>query len=69
MNFEQTDAQNDFAGLVRDIISGRGSYEGSDRFDTELWHELGKAGVLSAALPETLGGAGLGFGEQCSALV
>ncbi|MBV9449864.1 MAG: acyl-CoA/acyl-ACP dehydrogenase [Streptosporangiaceae bacterium] len=69
MNFEQTDEQNDFAGLVRNMISGHGHTEGSDRFDTELWHELGKAGVLSAALPESLGGAGLGFGEQCAALV
>ncbi|HEX6524631.1 MAG TPA: acyl-CoA dehydrogenase family protein [Streptosporangiaceae bacterium] len=69
MNFEQTDAQNDFAGLVRDIISGRGPAEGTACFDTELWHELGKAGVLSAALPESLGGAGLGLLEQCSALI
>jgi 3-oxocholest-4-en-26-oyl-CoA dehydrogenase beta subunit len=38
-------------------------------FDRELWRELGKAGVLAAALPESLGGDGLGLLEQCSVLV
>jgi alkylation response protein AidB-like acyl-CoA dehydrogenase len=69
MNFDTTDAMNDIAGLVRDIISGRGPAEGTDCFDTGLWHELGKAGVLSVALPETLGGAGQGLLEQCAVLI
>jgi alkylation response protein AidB-like acyl-CoA dehydrogenase len=35
----------------------------SDRFDTKLWAELAAAGLLGIALPESVGGAGLGFVE------
>ena len=33
---------------------------GGDRFDPALWADLASAGILAAALPESLGGAGLG---------
>jgi alkylation response protein AidB-like acyl-CoA dehydrogenase len=65
MNFENSISHNDLAGLVRDILSGREA----GGFDNTLWHELGKAGVLSAALPESLGGDGLGLLEQCAVLI
>jgi len=39
------------------------------RFDPALWADLADAGVLAAALPEALGGAGLGLLEQCSVLI
>jgi alkylation response protein AidB-like acyl-CoA dehydrogenase len=32
-----------------------------DRIDRKLWAELGSAGLLGVALPESCGGAGLGF--------
>src|SRR5581483_7550510 len=35
----------------------------------ELWAALADAGVVSAALPESIGGGGLDFLEQCSVLV
>ncbi|MGD0881577.1 MAG: acyl-CoA dehydrogenase family protein [Acidimicrobiales bacterium] len=35
----------------------------SDRFDRKLWSELAAAGLLGIALPEGVGGAGLGFLE------
>ncbi|HVC67150.1 MAG TPA: acyl-CoA dehydrogenase family protein [Acidimicrobiales bacterium] len=35
----------------------------SDRFDRKLWSELAAAGLLGIALPEDVGGAGLGFLE------
>ena len=35
----------------------------SDRFDRKLWAELAAAGLLGIALPESVGGAGLGFLE------
>ncbi len=35
----------------------------SDRFDAKLWSELASAGLLGIALPEDVGGAGLGFLE------
>ncbi len=34
-----------------------------DRFDRKLWGELAAAGLLGIALPEDVGGAGLGFVE------
>lgn len=34
-----------------------------DRFDRKLWDELASAGLLGIALPESVGGAGLGFVE------
>ena len=34
-----------------------------DRFDAKLWSELAAAGLLGIALPESVGGAGLGFVE------
>ena len=40
-----------------------------DRFDRALWTDLARAGVLSAALPESVGGSGLGLLEQCGVLV
>jgi acyl-CoA dehydrogenase len=40
-----------------------------DRFDRALWTDLAKAGVLSAALPGSVGGSGLGLLEQCGVLV
>jgi acyl-CoA dehydrogenase len=76
MDFTLTPAQNDLGGLSRQILTDRVTQErlreieaGQTRFDGALWSELAKAGVLSAALPETVGGAGLGLLEQCSALV
>jgi 3-oxocholest-4-en-26-oyl-CoA dehydrogenase beta subunit len=76
MDFTRTSAQDDLGGLCRQILtdlvtperlrdierSGTGS-------DAALWSELAKAGVLSAALPEAAGGAGLGLLEQCSVLI
>src|SRR5271155_2595556 len=35
----------------------------NDRFDRKLWSELAGAGRLGLALPEDVGGAGLGFVE------
>ena len=40
-----------------------------DRFDRELWRELSEAGLLSLAVPEAYGGAGLGLTELCRVLV
>ncbi len=36
-----------------------------DRVDRKLWGELASAGLLGLALPEAVGGAGLGFVETC----
>jgi 3-oxocholest-4-en-26-oyl-CoA dehydrogenase beta subunit len=76
MDFNQTAAQDELGALARQILTDRVTAErlreieaGRNRFDPLLWSELAKAGVLSAALPEAAGGAGLGLLEQCSVLL
>jgi 3-oxocholest-4-en-26-oyl-CoA dehydrogenase beta subunit len=76
MDFELTETQNDLAGLTRRIFDDRvtqtrlreieaaGKY-----FDGDLWAALREAGVLGAALPEAVGGGGLGLLEHCSVLI
>ncbi|HEX4660152.1 MAG TPA: acyl-CoA dehydrogenase family protein [Streptosporangiaceae bacterium] len=75
MDFSRNETQRDLAALSRAILTDRatperlGEVEGrGDRFDPGLWADLAGAGVLAAALPESLGGAGLGLLEQCSVL-
>jgi acyl-CoA dehydrogenase len=75
MDFSYNENQRELAALSRAILADRTTPErlreveaGGDRFDPGLWADLAGAGVLAAALPEPLGGAGLGFLEQCSVL-
>ena len=76
MDFTLTQAQGELGALTRQILTDlaspdrlRAVEEGEPRFDADLWTELAKAGILSAALPESAGGAGLGLLEQCSVLI
>jgi alkylation response protein AidB-like acyl-CoA dehydrogenase len=72
MDFETSVESNELSALTRDIVTGREAGWEAGRantcFDEKLWRELGKAGVLAAALPESAGGAGLGLLEQCGVL-
>ena len=82
MDFSRTEAQDELAGLTRQILDGRaagetawtaGAADGADGFDADpfdaaAWAELAGAGVLAAGLPEALGGAGTGLLEHCSVL-
>ena len=61
MDFSLNEAQTELAGLARKILAERDTPQ-------RQWAELAAAGVLAAGLPEPLGGAGLGFLEQCSVL-
>lgn len=76
MDFAETESQAELAGLARKILTEQVTPErlaaaeaGPDRFDAALWADLAGAGVLAAALPEALGGAGLGFLDMCSVLI
>jgi acyl-CoA dehydrogenase len=76
MDFELSESQLELAGLTRQILDDqvtpqrlRAVEEQGLLFDERLWSALAEAGVLSAALPETVGGGGLDFLEQCSVLV
>jgi 3-oxocholest-4-en-26-oyl-CoA dehydrogenase beta subunit len=76
VDFAETESQAELAGLARKILTEQVTPErlaaaeaGPDRFDAALWADLAGAGVLAAALPEALGGAGLGFLDMCSVLI
>jgi 3-oxocholest-4-en-26-oyl-CoA dehydrogenase beta subunit len=76
MDFTATAGQDDLGGLTRQILADhvtpdrlRELDDSDTRFDRALWTELARAGVLAAALPESVGGSGLGFLEQCSVLI
>src|SRR5215471_13557307 len=75
MDFSHNEDQLELAALCRTILADKATPErvskveaGGDRFDPALWADLAGAGILAAALPESLGGAGLGLLEQCSVL-
>jgi alkylation response protein AidB-like acyl-CoA dehydrogenase len=75
MDFSRNESQRELAALTRTILADKATPErlskveaGGDRFDPGLWADLAGAGILAAALPESLGGAGLGLLEQCSVL-
>ena len=75
MDFTETESQAELAALSRKILTEQvtpqhlaAAEAGGDWFDAGLWATLASAGILAAALPEALGGAGLGLLEQCSVL-
>jgi alkylation response protein AidB-like acyl-CoA dehydrogenase len=75
MDFTLTQDQNELGALARQILADHCTQQrlreieaGDSRFDPALWADLATAGVLSAALPEAIGGAGLGLIEQCTVL-
>ena len=76
MDFSHDETDRELAGLARTILADHTSPSrlaevaaGGDRFDRPLWSALAKAGVLSAALPESVEGGGLGLLAQCGVLV
>ena len=74
MDFTLNEPERELADLTRKILNGRltpermRAVEAGDGFDRALWADLAGAGILSAALPETLDGAGLGLLAQCCVL-
>lgn len=74
MDFSLTEASQDLAGLTRRIVADHVTPDslgphGTGGFDEPLWRALAQAGVLDAALPDTVGGGGFGLLEQCAILV
>jgi len=76
VDFSVTQAQDELSSLSRRILADRATPERLTEleraglgFDDALWAELAAAGILSAALPESLGGDGFGLAEQCSILI
>lgn len=75
MDFSFTPEQDDAAALAASILDDRVTLDRQkaveaegNRFDRDLWAALGEAGLLSLAVPEQYGGAGLGLVELCRVL-
>jgi alkylation response protein AidB-like acyl-CoA dehydrogenase len=76
MDFSFTPEQDEAAELAAKILGDRATNERhktveatGSRFDADLWRELDDAGLVSLALPERYGGAGLGLIELARVLV
>ena len=70
MDFSYAEEQQAIVDLAAQILSDGCSRErleeverGPVRFDRELWSKLAEAGLVGVAIPERLGGGGLGFME------
>jgi alkylation response protein AidB-like acyl-CoA dehydrogenase len=68
MDFSFSEEQDATRDLAQQILDDRATHErlkeleaGGESFDRETWAELAKAGLLGIALPESVGGSGLGF--------
>jgi len=75
MDFQQYETDAELASLSRKILGDRLTPErlraaesGGEAFDRALWADLAAAGVLAAALPESVGGSGLGLLAHCAVL-
>jgi len=76
LDFSVTPAQEDLSALSRRILTDRVTPDRLAKlereglgFDEAVWSDLAAAGILSAALPERIGGDGFGLSEQCSILI
>src|SRR4030081_2942371 len=75
MDFSFTSDQQDLRELAAKILSDATSLErvkqvlaDDDGFDRDLWSALAEAGIIGISIPESAGGAGLGFLETCIVL-
>jgi acyl-CoA dehydrogenase len=72
MDFGLTPDQQAAVDLARQILTDLGNPDRltaveatDDRYDRDLWAELGKSDLLGLCLPEAVGGGGYGFLEAC----
>src|SRR4029078_9239657 len=75
MDFSFSSDQQDLRDLAAKILSDATTLERTkqvvadhDGFDRDLWHALAEGGLVGISLPESVGGAGLGFLETCIVL-
>ena len=76
MDFSFTSDQQDLRELAAKILDRRHHRSNArsrcvaddDGFDRDLWSALAEAGIVGISLPESAGGAGLGFLETCIVL-
>ncbi len=75
MDFSLSEEQQELAGLARRILEDRMTLQhlkardrSEDWYDLDTWHEFAKANLLGIALPESVGGLGMGFLDLCMVL-
>ncbi len=75
MDFDLSDEEQAIHDLASQILGDKSTHErlkqltdSDDRIDSEAWAALAEAGVLGAAIPETVGGIGLGYFATATAL-
>jgi alkylation response protein AidB-like acyl-CoA dehydrogenase len=75
MDFTYSDDQEAVRDLARRILGENTTHEGLREldlaktwFDPSLWSLLAEAGLTALALPESVGGGGMGFQEVCLVL-
>jgi alkylation response protein AidB-like acyl-CoA dehydrogenase len=74
MTFEETENQKMIAQMIRDFGSREikpymMDWDESQEFPIDLFHEMGKLGLLGVLVPEEYGGAGFGYLEYITAIV
>lgn len=72
MDFSFTDEQHAVRDVAQQILDGQVTHDrlkdlaaAGEHVDRRAWAELAKANLLGIALPEDVGGSGLGFIELC----
>ncbi len=75
MDFSLSSDQADLQDLAARLLGDRCTHEhlkevaaGGDGFDGDLWREMAALGLVGIALPEAVGGGGLGFLDACVVL-
>ncbi|WP_226437517.1 acyl-CoA dehydrogenase family protein [Rhodococcus yananensis] len=70
MDFNFSEEQEAIRGLAAEVFTSKATIErvkqvelGDERVDRNLWRDLATTGLLGIALPEDLGGGGLGIAE------
>jgi alkylation response protein AidB-like acyl-CoA dehydrogenase len=74
MTFEETENQKMIAQMIRDFGSREikpymMDWDERQEFPIDLFHEMGKLGLLGVLVPEEYGGAGFGYMEYITAIV
>ena len=75
MDFSLSETQQELTALTGQILGDRMTLQhlkardrSEDWYDLDTWHEFAKANLLGIALPESVGGLGMGFLDLCMVL-
>ena len=68
MDFAPDDTQHEVQGLCARVLGRETGERGDSGYDDAAWKAMGEAGLLALAVPERLGGDGLGVLETAALL-